>query len=180
MGIAGGTLPVVSMRYNLVRRWLEVQDATVPGGLRVLPVGSIRGFILAETRGQNAHEFGAYLGPSGEGRLFLEELTPKGPVHLLVRHDVETIAPVRNPALNVEMRTGAERQYTSLYVHTPAHPEARTLALNRKAVLKLFGNRTGQLADYATQQHLSYSSLADVMQLVEQYNHSAPVPTPAK
>ena len=43
------------MRYNIMHRWLEVKDATVPGGLRVLPVGSIRDFILTDVPGQPAY-----------------------------------------------------------------------------------------------------------------------------
>ena len=56
------------MRYNIVHQWLEVKDATVPGGLRVLPAGSIRGFVLADVPGQPAHQFRAYPGPHQDDR----------------------------------------------------------------------------------------------------------------
>ena len=55
LSIEGPPQAVLAMRYNIVHRWLEVKDATVPGGLRVLPVGSIRGFVLADVPGQPAY-----------------------------------------------------------------------------------------------------------------------------
>ena len=178
LGIDGAPQAVPGMRYNIVRRWLEVKDATVPGGLRVLPVGSIRGFMLADAPGQPAYQFGAYLGPHQDGRLFLQELTPAGPVHLLVRFDIETIAPLRNSALAVDLQPGQERQFTRLYVFEPTHPEARELALTQKAVLKIFGPQAPQMAAYANQKQLRYSDLADVAKLVEHYNSIVP-PAPA-
>ena len=55
LSIEGPPQAVPAMRYNIVHRWLEVKDATVPGGLLVLPVGSIRGFMLADAPGQPAY-----------------------------------------------------------------------------------------------------------------------------
>ena len=77
------------MRYNLMHNWLEVQDASVPGGLHVLPVGSFRGFVLAAAGNEPERRFGTYRGPGPNGRLALEELCNAGPVHLLMRHEVE-------------------------------------------------------------------------------------------
>ena len=179
IGVDGVSQPVAGMRYNIVQRWLEVKDATVPGGLRVLPVGSIRGFVLADSPGQPAYQFGAYLGPRQDGRLFMQELTPDGPVHLLIRFDVESIAPVRNSALAVDLQPGLERQFTRLYVFEPTHPEARELPLTQKAVLKIFGAQAPQMASYATQKQLRYSDLPDVAKLVEHYNSTMP-PAPAR
>lgn len=178
VGIDGRAQAVPGMRYNIVHRWLEVKDATVPGGLRVLPVGSIRDFVLADVPGQPAYTFGTYLSAGNDGRLFLQELTPAGPVHLLVRFDVEVIAPVRNVALAVDLQPGQERQYTRLYVAEPLRPEARELPLTQKAILRLFGSQAPQMAAYATQKQLRYADLADMARLVEHYNSTAS-PAPA-
>ena len=177
--IEGPPQVVPGMRYNIVHRWLEVKDATVPGGLRVLPVGSIRGFVLTDAPGQPAYQFGAYLGPRQDGRLFMQELTPAGPVNLLVRFDVESIAPLRNSALAVDIQPGQERQFTRLYVFEPTHPEARELLLTQKAVLKIFGTQAPQMAAYAAQKQLRYSDLPDVAKMVEYYN-STLLPAPAR
>ena len=145
---------------------IDGQAQAGPGGLQVLPVGSIRGFVLAEAPGQPAYRFGAYFGPGGEGRLFMKELTPAGPLHLLVRFDVESVAPVRNAALAVDTRAGYERQFTCLYVADPAHGKVRELPLTQKAVLKMFGERAPQMAAYATEKNLRYPDIADVAELV--------------
>lgn len=55
LSIEGPPQAVPAMRYNIVHHWLEVKDTTVPGGLRVLSVGSIRGFVLADVPGQPAY-----------------------------------------------------------------------------------------------------------------------------
>ena len=151
-----------------------MRDAAVPGGLRVLPVGSIRGFVLAAAPGQPAYQFGTYLGPGGEGRLFMEELTPAGPLHLLVRFDVESVTPVRNAALAVDTRAGYERHFTRLYVADPAHEKVRELPLTQKAVLKIFGERAPQMAAYAAEKNLRYPDIADVAELVQHYNRTVP------
>ena len=176
LALAGRPQPVPGLRYNMVRHWLEVHDPAVPGGLRVLPVGSIWGSDVIGANGQVEAQFGAYPGPGRDGRLFFQELTAPGPVRLLLRHEVELIAPVRNIALGVNLQPGYEHHYTQLYALAPGRAGAHPLPLTEKAVLKLFGPQADPMAAYAAQHQLRYSALPDLVQLVEEHNRTAPGP----
>ncbi|MGI4883995.1 MAG: hypothetical protein ACRYFR_03440 [Janthinobacterium lividum] len=173
--IKGEPQPVPGLRYNLVHHWVEVQDATVPGGVRLYPVGSLRGFVLNNAAGRPGHRFGAYR-VGGEGRLLLEELT-EGPVLLLLGYDLELVGAVRNAAIGVETQAAQFRRTSELYVATPARPQAQKMALGQRAVLHLFGAAEGDMALYAQQHTLHYDNLTDVVRLVDHFN-TTPPPAP--
>lgn len=178
-GPDGQPLAAPGMRYNLVHYWLEVQDASVPGGLRVLPVGSFRGFVLAAAGSEPERHFGAYRGPGADGRLVLEELTNAGQVRLLVRHAIEYVPAVQNTALHLETQPAREQRLASLYAINPASPSAHPQALTEKAAMRLFGKDAPAMASYATSHQLHFSELTDLVRLVDYYNASYARPEPA-
>lgn len=178
-GPSGQSLATTGMRYNLVHYWLEVQDATVPGGLRVLPVGSFRGFVLAAAGSEPERRFGAYRGPGTNGRLVLEELNSSGPVRLLVRHEVEYIPAVQNAALHLETQPAREQRLASLYATSPASPHTLPQPLTEKAVMRLFGKDAPALATYATSHQVHFGELPEVIRLVDYYNAVYLRPLPA-
>ena len=176
-GPDGQSLAVKGMRYNLVHHWLEVQDATVPGGLRVLPVGSFRGFVLAAAGPDPERRFGTYRGAGS--RLVLEEVSNPGPVRLLLRHEVEYIPAVQNRALHIETQAAGEHRSSSLYAATPASPNAYPQVLGEKAALRLFGPDAPAMASYASSHQLRFGDLAALVRLVDYYNTIHPQPAPA-
>ncbi len=169
LAIEGEAKPVLGLRYNLVHHWVEVQDPTVPGGVRLYPLGSLRGFVLNNAPGRPGHRFGAYRIRNGTGRLLLEELTD-GPVRLLMGYDLELVEAVRNAAVGLETQPAQFRRIAALYVATPARAQAQELALGQHAVLRLFGTGDGAMALYAQQHALRYDNLSNVVQLVDHYN----------
>lgn len=179
LGPDGQPRTTPGMRYNLVHCWLEVQDASVPGGLRVLPVGSFRGFVLAAAGSDPERRFGTYRGPGANGRLVLEELSNAGPVRLLIRHEVEYIPAVQNAALHVETQPAREQRFASLYAASPASPKAHPQALTEKAVMQLFGKDSGLMASYATSHQLHCGELPELVRLVDHYNASYTQAEPA-
>jgi hypothetical protein len=179
MGPSGLPMATTGMRYNLVHYWLEVQDPAVPGGLRVMPVGSFRGFVLAAAGSDPERRFGTYRGPGTDGRLVLEELTNTGPVHLLMRHEVEYLPAVQNVALHLETQPAREQRFISLYASGPTGPSAHQQALTEKAALKLFGKDAPVLARYATDHQLRVSELPDLVRLVDYYNATYAQAAPA-
>ncbi|OGX92014.1 hypothetical protein [Hymenobacter coccineus] len=175
--VPGALLPIKGepqaapgLRYNLVHHWVEAQDATVPGGVRLYLVGSLRGFVLNNAPGQAGHRFGAYR-VGGAGRLLLEELT-EGPVRLLLGYDLELVGAVRNAAIGVETQAAQFRRTSELYVATPARAQAQKMALSQRAVLRLFGAAEGDMALYAQQHNLHYDNLTEVVRLVDHFNSS--------
>lgn len=166
--VKGEPQPVPGLRYNLVHHWVEVRDPAVPGGVRLYPLGSLRGFVLNNAPGRPGHRFGAYR-VGGEGRLLLEELN-EGPLYLLLGYDLELVGAVRNAAVNVETQASQFRRTSTLYVATPARAQAQALALNQRAVLRLFGPAEGDMALYAQQHNLRYDNLNDMVRLVDYFN----------
>ena len=172
--IAGDRQPVEHLRLNLQLRLLEVQDATVPGGIRVYPPGSLRGFVLGGAPGHPAHEFRTQLFRSadGSGRDFLEVLTP-GAVSLLLRHTLFQQTAERNAALSIETRPAGIFRNTALFATEPNRGGhlAVELALSRRPVLRLFGPQARDMATYAEQHQLDdFTKLANILNLVEHYN----------
>jgi hypothetical protein len=170
--IKGEPQPTPGLRYNLVHHWVEAQDPAVPGGVRLYPVGSLRGFVLNNAPGRPGHRFGAYR-VGGEGRLLLEELT-EGPVRLLLGYDLELVGSVRNAAVGVETQAAQFRRTSELYVATPARAQAQKMALGQRAVLRLFGAAEGDMTLYAQQHSLRYDNLTDVVRLVDHFNATLP------
>ncbi|MBC8084419.1 MAG: hypothetical protein H7Z21_14555 [Hymenobacter sp.] len=176
----GQSGPIAGLRYNLKLQWLEVQDASVPDGIRVYPGGSLRSFTLVPAAGQVPRVFQEYKFSStrtGSGRGFMEVLNRTGDVRLLVRHTFEERAAEINAALNTEVRPAQQLHVTALFAAQAGKPDLATeLTLDRRGVLRLFKDRAGELAEYAQTKNLSYTSLNDVLKLVEHYN-TLPAPS---
>jgi|GEM_PF-6549336 len=170
----GETGPVTGLRYNLKLQWLEVQDATVPGGIRVYPSGSLKSFTLVPAAGQAPHVFQEYKYSStrtGSGRGFMEVLNRTGDVRLLVRHTFEERAAEINPALNTVVRPAQQQHVTSLFYTQASKPDfAAELALDRRGVMRLFKNRAGEMEAYARSKNFNYANLNDVLKLVDYFN----------
>ena len=177
----GETGPVTGLRYNLKLQWLEVQDATVPGGIRVYPSGSLKSFTLVPVAGQAPHVFQEYKYSStrtGSGRGFMEVLNRTGDVRLLVRHTFEERAAEITPALNTVVRPAQQQHVTSLFYAQASKPDfAAELALDRRGVLRLFKNRAGEMEAYAKSRSFNYANLSDVLKLVDYFNALPPTPT---
>jgi hypothetical protein len=166
--------PATGLRYNLKLQWLEVQDASVPGGIRVYPAGSLRGFTLVPNAGQTPHVFRQYKYSStrtGSGRGFLEELNHTGDVRLLVRHTFEERPAEINAALNTVIRPAQQTHVASLFYTQATKPDfAAELALDRRSVLRAFKARASEIEAYVKRKNLNYTILDDVLQMVEYYN----------
>ncbi|MBC6697430.1 hypothetical protein [Hymenobacter sp. BT190] len=163
--------PVAGLRYNLKLQWLEVQDATVPGGVRVYPAGSLKGFTLVPAAGQTPRVFLDYKyrsTGSGSGRGYLEELNHVGDLRLLVRHTFEERPEEINPALNTVVRPAQQMQASSLFYTAPSQPGlAQQLQLDRRSVLRMCHNHAPKLEAYAKEKNLDYTNLNHVLQMVE-------------
>ncbi|SHL39064.1 hypothetical protein [Hymenobacter psychrotolerans] len=172
--------PVSGVRYNLKLQWLEVQDATAPGGIRVYPSGTLKSFTLVPAAGQAPHLFREYKYSStrtGSGRGFMEELNRTGDVRLLVRHTFEERAAEINPALNTVIRPAQQLHVTTLFYTQAAKPDfAGELTLDRRNMMRVFKARAGDMDAYAKYKGLDYSNLNDVLKMVEHYNTLAATP----
>ncbi|WP_375436888.1 hypothetical protein [uncultured Hymenobacter sp.] len=177
----GQSSPVTGLRYNLKLQWLEVQDASVLGGIRVYPSGSLKSFTLVPAAGQAPHVFQEFKFSStraGSGRGFMEVLHHTGEVRLLVRHTFEEHSGETNLALNTEIRPAQRLHVSALYVALVSKPDKATeLKLDRRSVLRLFERYANELDDYATSKSLSYNNLDDVLKLVTYYNALLANPT---
>jgi len=161
------------MRYNVALRLLEAQDSS---GTHVWPPGSLRGFYLGQ--GSDARHFRTYLIRNGSTkRDFVEVLTvdDDSPIVLAVQHYYVYEAEQRDPILRTVTRP--ERNEIAQQIlygsgNLPNEP-LRPLVLNERSVLRIFGERAAKVAAYATQEHLSYTDLAQVLRMVEYYNQLA-------
>ncbi|MCC2548882.1 hypothetical protein LJY25_20705 [Hymenobacter sp. BT175] len=171
--ISRNTRPAPGLRYNVARQLLELKDSV--GGLRVFPVGSLRGFTIGES--SNARTFRTRLTRgtgSSSGRAFVEIFTeqPDGPLVLALAHRFVDKPAEMHPILRVETQK-ARREIGQLLLAGPgqdAQGALRPLELNERSVLKLFGPASAQLREYAAKNSLRYEELADVMKLVNEYN----------
>lgn len=178
-GWNGGTLqtldaqpgPVAGLRYNLKLQWLEVKDATVPGGVRIYPAGSLKGFTLVPAAGQTPRVFLDYkyrTTSSGSGRGYLEELNHTGALRLLVRHTFEERPEEINPALNTVVRPAQQLQVSSLFYSGTSQPDsAQQVQLDRRSVLRMCHSYAPALEAYVKQKNLDYTNLNHVLQMVE-------------
>ncbi len=171
----GGSARVPAMRYNLKYNLIEVRDSITTGGLpRLIPLERLEGFVLQATPTKAAQTFTAVNFQSGStrARTFMQQLHPAGSkVQLLVWHRFATIAARTNPALGVEIQPASVVQEVRLMMRPPtAGAPATPVALNRKAVLRMFGSQAPQLEAYAQQHNLHFDDANHVIDLVSHYN----------
>ena len=165
---------VPALRYNVALNLLEAQDST---GRHLWPPGSLDGFYLG--RDPDARHFRSCLVRDG-GRLltFVEVLTATdtAPLVLGVQHTYRHTDAEIHPVL----RTETKKKLTEITQTVVAGPggdgnqELRPLTLNERAVLRLFGPRAPQVAQYAARENLGYTDLAQVLRMVEYYNSLPP------
>lgn len=162
---------VAGLRYNLKLQWLEVQDATVPGGVRIYPTGSLKGFTLVPAAGQTPRVFRDYkyrTTSSGSSRGYLEELNHTGDLRLLIHHAFEERPEEVNPALNTVVRPAQQTQVSSLFYSAISQPGlAQQLQLDRHSVLRMCRSHTTALEAYVKRKNLNYTKLDHVLQMVE-------------
>ena len=164
-------LRVPALRYNVALNLLEAQDST---GSHLWPPGSLDGFYLG--RGSDARHFrSAYVRDGGRQLTFVEVLTAAdtAPLVLGVLHTYRHLDAGLHPVLRTETR----KPLTEINQTVLAGPgsgngsdDLRSVALTERAVLRLFGARAPQVAQYAARENLGYTDLAQVLRLVEYYN----------
>jgi hypothetical protein len=161
---------VPSLRYNVAVGVVEATDST---GAHVWPPGSLREFYIG--RGGNARHFRTATVRNGNTkRDFVEVLTSaeNSPVILALQHAFIHEDAVMDPVLHTEKRKERnEIGQTVLYGNgnLPKEP-LRPLVMNRKSVLKLFGDKAAQVDAYATKEKLDLTDLGQVLRAVEYYN----------
>jgi hypothetical protein len=176
-------LRIPAMKYNVALHLLEVRDST---GSHVWPPGSLDGFYLG--RGADARHFRSLSVRVGSTKTdFVEVLTPNdnsplilGLQHRYLHEDAQT-----DPVLRTETKA-ARTEIGQVIVAGPSQASQskeplRELSLNEKSVTKLFVPFAADVQAYAAKQHLGYTTLPDVLHLVEYFNrHSAAPAAPAK
>ncbi|GAA4003479.1 hypothetical protein GCM10022408_13810 [Hymenobacter fastidiosus] len=169
---AGGeTVGVAAVRYNVARRLVEVRDSGGPAGLRIVPVGGLRGFTPGAAGKPGSHTFETRpVSRAANGRNFFEVLTP-GPLQiLLLLHTLEEKSANWIAAYNLETRPASVNRLTRLFVAKPGQHGVEELPLKRKAGAKLFGRQAPRVAAYATEKKLRYEQVPDLVWLVAYYN----------
>lgn len=166
---------IPAMKYNVALHLLEARDST---GSHVWPPGSLDGFYLG--RGPDARHFRSLLVRVGSTRMdFVEVLTPNdnSPVVLGLQHHYLHEDAQLDPILRTETKA-ARTEIGQVIVAGPSQSKEplRELSLNEKSVVKLFGAFASDVQAYAAKQHLNYTTLPDVLHLVEYYNRHAPAP----
>jgi hypothetical protein len=166
----GRRVRVPSLRYNVAVGIVEATDST---GAHVWPPGSLREFYIG--RGADARHFQTAMVRNGSTKQdFVEVLTGanKSLVILALQHAFLHEDAVFDPVLRVEKRKERnEIGQTVLYgsATMPKEP-LRPLVMNRKNVLKLFGDKAAQVDAYATKEKLDLTDLGPVLRAVEYYN----------
>ncbi|GAA3943524.1 hypothetical protein [Hymenobacter algoricola] len=172
----GEKAPVAALRYNLALRLVEVRDPTIPAGVRIVPVGSLRGFTLGAEGKAGSRSFEARsVDRSANSRNFFEVLNA-GALQLLLLHTLDEKAANWIAAYNLETRPASIGRVTRLFVARPGQQLVEELPLKRKAAEKLFGDKATQVAAYAAGKNLSYEQVPDLVWMVDYYNSLLNVP----
>ncbi|WP_201985029.1 hypothetical protein [Hymenobacter rubidus] len=161
---------VPAMKYNVALRLLEVRDST---GSHVWPPGSLDGFYLG--KGSEARHFRTYDVRDGSvKRTFVEVLTVDDdcPLVLGVVHQYHHDDAQYDPVLQTKTKE-ARTEIGQVVVAGPGkapHEPLRSIVLNQRSVVKLFGAQAAPVEAFAAKEHLSYTDLGQVMRMVEYYN----------
>jgi hypothetical protein len=164
--------PVPGLRFHAGLRLLEAQDSINLDSTHLWPVGSLRGFDLGEPGASVApRRFRPRLvkeGSAGTRREFVEVLTAvdAGPLLLAWLYTSGADALAGRLSLAPMLLVGAGND--------PAEP-LRPIELSQSAVARLFGNRSNDVATYATKQQLKYDQPTDVARMMDYYNRVAVV-----
>ncbi|SHI37087.1 hypothetical protein SAMN02745146_0675 [Hymenobacter daecheongensis DSM 21074] len=167
---------VAALRYNMALRLVEVRDPATPAGVRIVPVGGLRGFTLGPEGKPGSRTFEARLVTrAANSRNFFEVLT-EGPLQLLLQHGIDEKEATWIAAYNLETRPASVSRVTRLFVAKPGLSTVEELPLKRKAVEKLFVPYASEVASYATGKKLSYEQVPDLVWLVNYYNTLSKAP----
>ncbi|MBO2012277.1 hypothetical protein [Hymenobacter negativus] len=171
---------IPAMKYNVALHLLEARDST---GSHVWPPGSLDGFYLG--RGPDARHFRSLSVRVGSTKTdFVEVLTPNdnSPVILGLQHHYLHEDAQLDPILRTETKAARTEIGQVIVAGLGQSKEPlRELSLNEKNVTKLFVPFASDVQAYAAKQHLSYTTLPDVLHLVEYFNrHSTATAAPGK
>lgn len=161
---------VPALKYNVALRLLEARDST---GSHVWPPGSLDGFYLG--LGNEARHFRSRVVRNGSTRLdFVEVLTQSdaSPLVLALQHSYLHEDAQLDPILHTETRPARTEIGQTVLTGTDlvAKEPLRAVTLSQKSVTQLFGSRAPEVAAWAAKQHLGYTDLGQVLQMVEYYN----------
>lgn len=175
--LADGREVKAPMRYNLVTQALEIQRASTLGlsdSVLVLPqflavqLGTAvpamyRDFIIETYESATSQR---------DHNLFERITQTAGPVQLLLLHEVilESTAPAFAPGGTGRPAEQTVQRVSRLYARLPNRSRIREVSLSKRAILHLFGNDSGRMSEYAVAHQLSFTDLAQVVQLVDEYN----------
>lgn len=161
---------VPALKYNVALHLLEVRDST---GSHVWPPGSLDGFYLGQ--GSEARHFRSRLVRTGSTQLdFVEVLTlaNDSPVVLGLQHRYLHEDAQRDPVLHTEIRPARTEIGQTVVAGSGKKPKEplRELMLNQRSITRLLVPFSNDVDSYAIKQHLGYTNLAQVLQMVEYYN----------
>lgn len=175
--LADGREVKAPMRYNLVTQALEIRRASTLGlsdSVLVLPqflavqLGTAvpamyRDFVMETYESATSQR---------DYNLFERITQTAGPVQLLLLHEVilESTAPAFAPGVTGRPAEQTVQRVSRLYARLPNRLRVREVSLNKRAILNLFGNDSGRMSEYAVAHQLSFTDLAQVVQLVDEYN----------
>jgi hypothetical protein len=175
--LANGQELKAPMRYNLVARALEIQrpgPPAKPDSVLVLP--QFQTVQLGTALASVNREFVAHPYQSEESRrdynLFEKINSVPGPVDLLLLHEViaQTTSTAFAPGGTGRPADQRIERVSRLYARTPKRTTVQEINLNKTGVLSLFGKDANRMASYASAHNLSFTDLAHVVQLVDEYN----------
>ncbi|GAB3586297.1 hypothetical protein [Hymenobacter daeguensis] len=169
---------VPALKFNVALHLLEARDST---GSHVWPPGSLDGFYMG--RGDDARHFRSLMVRVGSTKMdFVEVLTPNdnSPLILGLQHRYLHEDAQLDPILRTETKA-ARTEIGQVIVAGPnpatqSKEPLRELSLNEKSVTRLFVPFAADVQAYAAKQHLSYTTLPDVLHLVEYFNRHSPAP----
>ena len=175
--LADGREVKAPMRYNLVTRALEIRRASTLGlSDSVLVLPQFQAVQLGTATPAMYRDFVKEPYVSATSRrdynLFERITQNAGPVQLLLLHEVilENTAPAFAPGGTGRPAEQTVQRVSRLYARLPGRPRIQEVSLSKSAILHLFGNDSVRMRQYATAHHLSFTDLAQVVQLVDEYN----------
>jgi hypothetical protein len=178
--LASGKEIKAPMRYNLVARALEIQHPGPPARPdSVILLPQFQAVQLGTAIPSAYREFVAHPYQSEQSRrdynLFEKISSVPGPVDLLLLHEVVTQTTASTFAPGGTGRPAEQniQRVSRLYARMPKRPSVQEISLSKTGVLYLFGRDANRMADYASAHNLSFTDLAHVVQLVDEYNKTA-------
>ncbi|QIX61299.1 hypothetical protein HER32_08940 [Hymenobacter sp. BT18] len=158
-------------RYNIVLRRLELRDSLSTQTNAFYSHDELKAFMIGNEK-QRAYNFELlpYVASKNIGPTTFFETVNTGAIRLLLLHELDIRPEVRNEVLNIEVKPAEYYRITRLFYLVEGQKAAHELALNRRSVLRIFGERAKEADAYAAEKHFDFTKLDDVLQLVEKFN----------